>query len=184
MRGMSKYDFWELIGEAKTLCKRDMDAYASWLKEQLIELGPQKARDFHDFVHAYQDLANQYGLWSAASILCNGCTDDGFIDFRAWLVAQGRKVYLAALNDPDSLADVEPYGGCQFEDLAYIGSVALEELTGQDAYENTDRAAYNSLRSELEQDTLITTWSPGRSATSWRWTCTGRTDGRNPWSTA
>lgn len=149
---MSKDDFWELICEARTLCGQDADAYASWLREQLMEAGPQQAQDFHDFVHAYQDLAYQYGLWSAASIICGGCTDDGFIDFRAWLIAQGWNVYRTALNDPDSLADAEPHGGCQFEDLTYIGSAVLEELTGQDAYENIDSAAYNKLVAELEQE--------------------------------
>ena len=149
---MNKDDFWQLICEARTLCGQDMDAYAGWLREELMEAGPQQAQDFHDFVHAYQDLAYQYGLWSAASIICGGCTDDGFIDFRAWLIAQGWNVYWTALNDPDSLADVELCKGCQFEDLTYIGSAVLEELTGQDAYNRTDRAAYNALISELEQE--------------------------------
>ncbi|EKC76209.1 hypothetical protein LEA_04821 [human gut metagenome] len=37
-----------------------------------------------------------------------GCSDDGFIDFRAWLIAQGKEVYMNALRDPDTLADIEP----------------------------------------------------------------------------
>ena len=56
------------------------------------------------------------------------------MDFRAWLIAQGREVYLAALADPDSLADVEPYGGCQFESFSYVASKVLNTLTGRGAY--------------------------------------------------
>ena len=82
----------------------------------------------------------------------NGCSDDGFIDFRAWLIAQGREVYLAALADPDSLTDVEAYGGCQFEELNYIGDGVLEDLTGQNAYDNTDSDAYKALVEELKKD--------------------------------
>jgi len=149
---MSKDAFWDLIAEAKKNRGRDMGASADWLYGRLIELGPRQAQDFHDIMHGYRDLAQQYGLWCAASILCGGCSDDGFTDFRAWLIAQGKEVYLAALKDPDSLADVEPYGGCQFEELNYVGSQALEALTGQDAYENMDSASYEKLIAELEKD--------------------------------
>ena len=58
----------------------------------------------------------------------------GIIDFRAWLIAQGKAVYLNALRDPDTLADVEPYGDCSFESIAYVGNDVYHNLTGQDAY--------------------------------------------------
>ena len=79
------------------------------LQDRLMSMGPEQAQAFHDILHIYEELADQYGLWDAASIMMEWCSDDGFIDFRAWLIAQGREVYLAALKDPDSLADVEPY---------------------------------------------------------------------------
>lgn len=120
---MTKDGFWDLIAEAKKRYGQDQDGSFQWLKDQLTILGPQQAQDFHDILHGYQQLANQYGLWSAAILMCeHGCTDDGFIDFRAWLIAQGREVYLAALADPDSLAEVEAYGGCQFEELTDTGN--------------------------------------------------------------
>ena len=81
-----------------------------------------------------------------------GCSDDGFIDFRAWLIAQGREVYFAALADPDSLADVVPYGDCCFEQLSYVGDYAYEQLTGKSAYDQTDWSAYEALLMKLEQD--------------------------------
>jgi len=81
-----------------------------------------------------------------------GCSDDGFIDFRAWLIAQGRDVYLSALADPDSLAGVIPYGDCCFETLSYVGDYAYEQLTGESAYDQTDWARYETLLAELEQD--------------------------------
>ena len=115
---MDQGTFWDLISGAKKEHGQDMDASIQWLTNHLTALGPQYAQDFHDILHGYQELANQYGLWSAARLMCeNGCSDDGFIDFRAWLIAQGKEVYFAALADPDSLADVEAYGGCQFEEL-------------------------------------------------------------------
>lgn len=154
VRIMTEDGFWDLIAEAKKMCGQDMNASAQWLQDRLTALGPQQAQDFHDILHGYQELAHQYGLWSAASIMCGGCTDDGFIDFRAWLIAQGKEVYLAALRDPDSLADVEPYGGCQFEDLTYVGDKALKAATGRSAYDNVDAAAYDALVSKLGKDVV------------------------------
>lgn len=135
--------FWTLIDQARVQCGQDLDASAQWLKNCLLAMEPQQSQNFHDILHAYMDAANKYGLWTAGEIMCEyGCTDDGFMDFRAWVIAQGKEVYLAALNDPDSLADVPAYGGCQFESLLYIGDIAYEELTGRSTYVDIDKAAY------------------------------------------
>ena len=150
---MSKSDFWELIAGAKKECGQNMDASSQWLTKQLIACGPQQTQDFTNIMDGYLYLSYQYGLWTAASLMCeNGCSDDSFIDFRAWLIAQGEEIYLAALADPDSLADVEAYGGCQFEELPYTGNETMKYLTGKDIYENTDPDAYKALVAELKKD--------------------------------
>lgn len=132
MREMDQNAFWNLIGEAKRECGQDMDASLQYLTERLTALGPRQAQDFHDILHGYKHLAYKYGLWSAASLICeNGCSDDGFIDFRAWLIVQGKEVYLSALADPDSLANVEAYGGCRFEGFSYAASEVVHTLTGK-----------------------------------------------------
>lgn len=145
--------FWDLIHETKNVCGQDMDAMLAYLKDRLVSMGPTQAQNFHDIIHAYEDLADKFGLWDAAGIMKEyGCSDDGFIDFRAWLIAQGREVYFAALADPDSLADVVPYGDCCFEQLSYVGDYAYEQLTGKSAYDQTDWSAYEALLMKLEQD--------------------------------
>ena len=65
----------------------------------------------------------------------DGCSDDGFMDFRAWLVGQGKEVYLSALKDPDTLADFDLQGECLCESMGYVASRAYEEKTeGGDLY--------------------------------------------------
>ena len=87
---MSKDAFWALIQEAKTACGQDLNAMEDYLREQLVSMGPAAAKNFHDILQTYEDLADQYGLWDAVSVIKEyGCSDDGFIDFRAWLIAQG-----------------------------------------------------------------------------------------------
>ena len=163
---INKDTFWMLIEQAKESCGQDLDAFTQWLVDRLVSMGPKQAQNFHDIAHGYQDLAYQYGLWNAASIMCNGCSDDGFIDFRGWLIAQGRDVYLTALKDPDSLADVPAYGGCSYESLSYVGEYAYNKLTGHSAYDNFDRNAYQTLTKELGKDIVYSegigypyTWS-------------------------
>lgn len=48
-------------------------------------------------------MAYKYGLWSAVRLMGHA-TDDGFTDFRAWLISQGKEAYFAALKEPDTLA--------------------------------------------------------------------------------
>ena len=93
--------FWSLIDQAK----EHTGGPSEWLMEQLMDLGPEQAKKFDIIARVYMDAAYQYGLWTAASVMERyGCSDDGFMDFRAWLVGQGKAVYMAALKDPDSLA--------------------------------------------------------------------------------
>ena len=149
---INKDTFWELLAQAKARCGQDLDASAQWVEGELLRMGPEQARSFSSIMYGYSALAYKYGLWTAASVMLDGCTDDGFIDFRNWLIAQGKDVYLAALKDPDSLADVPLYGGGCFESLAYIGDRVYEKLTGKNAYDSIDRAAYERLERELAKD--------------------------------
>lgn len=150
-KAMSKDGFWNLIAEVKAVCGPDQDKYMDMLKARLKELGPDHAQDFHDIVHAYEDLAYKYGLWSASGLMGHA-TDDGFIDFRAWLISQGREAYFAALKDPDSLAELDTGDGNWFESFSYAGDHALEELVGESAYDHTDEAAYRKIIEALKTD--------------------------------
>lgn len=103
---INKESFWDLIHEAKNACGQDMDAMLAYLKDRLVSMGPTQAQNFHDIIHVYEDLADKFGLWDAAGIMKEyGCSDDGFIDFRAWLIAQGREVYFAAVLTQSILLD-------------------------------------------------------------------------------
>jgi hypothetical protein len=71
----------------------------------------------------------------AATLIGGGCSSDGFVDFRRWLISTGSRVYASAVADADTLADVE-FGGvggeedCFFESFGYISQAVYEEMTG------------------------------------------------------
>ena len=146
---INKNTFWALINQAK----EHTGGPSEWLMEQLMDLGPEQAKKFDTIARVYMDAAYQYGLWTAASVMeKHSCSDDSFIDFRAWLVSQGRDVYMAALKDPDSLADVPSYQDYRFDSLPFMGDYAYEELTGRDAFQNFDPSEYHVLAAEVNQD--------------------------------
>ncbi len=111
-KAMSKDGFWNLISEVKAA--QGQEDYIDILITRLKELGPDHAQDFYDIVQVYKDLANKFGLWSAASLI-GYISEDGFTNFRAWLISQGKEVYFAALKDPNALADLDPGDGYWFE---------------------------------------------------------------------
>ena len=145
---VNKDTFWSLIDQAK----EHQGGPNEWLMEQLVGMGTEQAKTFDTIARVYMDLAYQYGLWTAASVIeRGGCTDDGFMDFRQWLVGQGRGVYMAALKDPDSLADAPDYREFQYDSLPVMGDYAYEELTGRNAFEDFDPGQYDTLKTELEK---------------------------------
>lgn len=132
---MDKEQFWKIIDDARDRAGRWQD-----MREPLLDaLSKLEASDiihWKQIFDEYQDLAYKDKLWAAAAVMHNGCSDDGFIDFRAWLTARGKDVYLKALANPDSLADV-----AVVQDFAR--EVCSSESTPLNGYE--DRASFEAL---------------------------------------
>jgi hypothetical protein len=80
------------------------------------------------FDEAY--LAN---LWNAAYVIWCGCSDDGFMDFRDWLIGRGQQAFQNALADPESLLDIAVYGdGNMYPTLLGVERDAYELATGRE----------------------------------------------------
>ncbi len=77
----------------------------------------------------------RWDLWGAAYLIAGGCSDDGFADFRSWLISMGRRVFEDAVSHAESLIDVVDAPGIEdvfFEEFQYVPAQAYEELTGQE----------------------------------------------------
>jgi hypothetical protein len=87
-------------------------------------------------------VAFQWDLWGAAYLIGGGCSDDGFADFRNWLISMGRRVFEEAVSSADSLAQVVDAPGVEdvfFEEFSHVAAEAYEELTGRELPGETGR---------------------------------------------
>jgi hypothetical protein len=78
--------------------------------------------------------AYRWDLWAAAALIRDGCSESAFRNFRAWLIAQGREAFEAALADPESLAEnaaLAEDDSAQYPALLSIPFGVYQEKTGQ-----------------------------------------------------
>ena len=134
---MIEAKFWDHIRESR---HADPASHAERLTARLAKLPPEEILDFVYLWSTVNCRAYRRDLWGAAYLINGGCSDDGFRDFRTWLILQGRIVYEAALADPDSLADVLDGEGdaaiqCYPGPDAWFAATEAEKDDEYDAYE-------------------------------------------------
>lgn len=126
-RRMSEAVFWELIakaGEHAETVAEQIDALAALLEP----FKPSEIKRFILLLREKLELAYRWDIWALAYIAQDGCSDDAFEAFRAWLVLQGQNVYETALKDVRRVLSHIPDGLISQAD----GLLAAVEL----AYEN------------------------------------------------
>src|SRR5258708_29445653 len=124
--------FWQLIDASREQAGDDLEEQVDNLRARIEQLELDEIIQFGERFADYWSKAYTWDLWAAAYIIGGGCSDDGFLDFRAWLISKGEKVYEEALKDPESLAQVVTFDAaedCQFEGLQYVARQAWENKT-------------------------------------------------------
>lgn len=127
---MSTDQFWQII-EASRGSKQEEQL--ELFKVQLQQLSPQELIQFERIFLEHSFAAYNWDLWLVAW-LCQGgmCSDDGFMDFRSWLISRGRAIYGTAMADADSLADeMRQTEHPVFELFGYVPSQTYRALTGE-----------------------------------------------------
>jgi Protein of unknown function (DUF4240) len=128
---MDKPTFWKLIDASRKQAKGDPDAQLEILRSSLERLSPDEIVQFGRLFEEYHIKAYTWELWGAAYLIGGGCSDDGFLDFRGWLISRGEKAFERALEDPESLVRlVKDDDDCQYEGFQYLASQAWEKKTG------------------------------------------------------
>ncbi len=125
--------FWSIIDESRAgfdPSRRDgnMNAQVASLRGSLSKLPPAEIGAFSNRFTELFHNAYRWDLWAAGYIIEGGCSDDGFMDFRYWLISMGRDVYDKAMADVESLADVASGPGIEVTRFEEFGSIAVELL--------------------------------------------------------
>jgi hypothetical protein len=137
---MDSTTFWGIIRESRAdfdpaLRDGNMNRQVKRFQQLLNDLAPLEIAQIQREFDQRMNEAYRWDLWGAAYIINSGCSDDGFTDFRSWLISMGLEVYAAALRDPESLIDVADTDGIEatsFEEFQYVPSQVYENKTGQD----------------------------------------------------
>jgi len=103
--GVDRDEFWLTIEESRRLAptadrvaRRVVRRLARRPLEEIVSFGRHYD---HVAAESFRPL-----LWAAAYLINGGCSDDGFEYFRGWLVTRGRRAWVNAVADPDSLVEV------------------------------------------------------------------------------
>ncbi len=128
---MNRDGFWKIIDQARESAD-SIDDLAPKVLTKLKELNAEEIVCFAQIMSELVVESYRWDLWAVAYIINGGCGDDGFEYFRGWLLAQGRKRFESALNNPEDIGGWAKPGECECEDILYVGYDAYSEKTGED----------------------------------------------------
>ena len=154
---MDKNTFWEIIDAVNSeVSDNDYEGILHATQEKLGGYSPEDIARWGAIQRKYKDLADTGGIFAAACALNDYMSSDGYNDFRMWLISQGRDVYMAALNNPDTLAalelpdDIQTTMDTRFESYGYVANYAYESTGCKvDFYDEMER---NPLAAEGKAD--------------------------------
>ena len=139
---MNEEQFWAIVQKAVDEAGDDEDEYLEVVMHELSKLSLKEMVGFR--LRTDKLLYDSYTseMWCAGYLMNGGCSDDGFEYFRLWVISRGRKVYEAALANPDNLIDYIAEDAevdfFEFELFWYAAIDAFEEATEADLYDYID----------------------------------------------
>ena len=124
--------FWTIIQKTHDTSGGNFDAQQTALTNSLMKMEPREIILFDNRFRQLRGYAYTWKLLGAIYLIHQGCGDDSFIDFRDWLIAQGKEFFYKTVEDPDGLvamnaADIP----IDMEGMSYIAPDVFEELTDQ-----------------------------------------------------
>ena len=138
---MNKNIFWQIIDDVNSqMAGDDYDGILRATQERLLAYTPEEIADWGSIQRYYKDSADTGGVFAASCFLNDYMSDDGFNDFRMWLISRGRDVYMAALKDPDTLADlklpedIQATMDTRWESYGYVANYAYEQTGRTDDF--------------------------------------------------
>ena len=132
-------DFWAVIGRATADRPASPAEVAKRAAADLATHDPDEIVAWGRHLDKVMVASGTQDLWAAAYLINGGCSEEGFDNFRGWLIAHGREAVARSVRSPDSLADVPAVraaaeNGAVFEaeEVLSIAAEAYAEATGSE----------------------------------------------------
>lgn len=130
---MADDQFWKLIQLTYQKSNGDFEMQQQILHSELRKLTPIEVMQFDNKFTKLRGEAYTWDLWGAIYIIHGGCGDDSFMDFRDWVISQGKDFYYRTLSNPETLIEVEPERiDIEWEGKGYVPTIVFKEITGKE----------------------------------------------------
>ena len=132
-------DFWAVIGRATADRPASPADVAKRAAADLAAHDPEEIVAWARHLDKVMVASGTQDLWAAAYLINGGCSDEGFDNFRGWLIAHGREAVARSVRSPDSLAEMPVVraaaeNGAVFEaeEVLSVAAEAYQQATGAD----------------------------------------------------
>jgi hypothetical protein len=132
-------DFWAVIGRATADRPSSPGEVAKRAAADLATHDPEEIVAWARHLDKVMVASGTQDLWAAAYLIHGGCSEEGFDNFRGWLIAHGREAVARSVQSPDSLADVpvvraavETGAVFEAEEVLTIAAEAYRQATGSE----------------------------------------------------
>lgn len=123
--------FWEIIGVPEQPLERAGERVGE-IAHRLAGFSAAQIKVFDKLLWQTMQRLNHYDVWALAFMLQDGCSDDAFEAFRAWVILHGRKAGEQALDDPQTfLTRIETGGVMDGSSLLQVPAMAYDRRTGK-----------------------------------------------------
>jgi len=132
-------DFWAVIDRATADRPGSPAEVARRATAELVGQAPDEIVAWGRHLDKVLAASGKEDLWAAAYLINGGCSEDGFDNFRGWLIANGRDVVARAVREPDSLVDLPSVRAAastgavfEAEEVLTIAEEAHRQATGDE----------------------------------------------------
>jgi uncharacterized protein DUF4240 len=132
-------DFWAVIDRATADRPGSPDEVAQRATADLATRDPEEIVAWGRHLDKVMAASGKEDLWAAAYLINGGCSEDGFDNFRGWLIANGREVVARAVREPDTLAELPAVRAAastgavfEAEEVLGIAAGAYQQATGDE----------------------------------------------------
>jgi hypothetical protein len=138
--------FWALVEKTRPATNA-IGAHCIAITQRLQRLPLAEIIEFQRIFSSWMRNAYRRDLWSVVYAINGGCGDDGFADFRSWLVMQGQNVLETALSEPESLVEITAATEIpSYEGYCYVAMRAYVEATGKNDMSGEWQTAFENIK--------------------------------------